>query len=164
MRSFRIKRTPIDSDKSPTVNPLSQSYAAVSVEQPWPLTEASLKDDGYDDGHTYKVVSIHGVDVSRDAWALYSYNLFALNGNFDRDGLLFRTLSIYSQYSYDDGASPSTEYDVKERSHDAMIGYQRIFDRFTAAAYVGYEIRDVKISPDDVSNRVRGTKSGFKTA
>ena len=34
MRSFRIKRTPIDSDKSPTVNPLSQSYAAVSVEQP----------------------------------------------------------------------------------------------------------------------------------
>ena len=35
MRSFRIKRTPIDSDKSPTVNPLSQSYAAVSVEQPW---------------------------------------------------------------------------------------------------------------------------------
>ncbi len=34
MRSFRIKRTPIDSDKSPTVNPLLQSYAAVSVEQP----------------------------------------------------------------------------------------------------------------------------------
>ena len=32
-----------------------------------PLTEASLKDGGYDGGHTYKVVSIHGADVSRDA-------------------------------------------------------------------------------------------------
>ncbi len=40
MRSFRIKRTPIDSDKSPTVNPLSQSYAAVSVEQPWAVVGA----------------------------------------------------------------------------------------------------------------------------
>ena len=64
MRSFRIKRTPIDSDKSPTVNPLSQSYAAVSVEQPCLIEginslvqAAKAKARGYRNSKTLKAVT-----------------------------------------------------------------------------------------------------------
>lgn len=128
------------------------------------LTEASLKDGDSGYGHAYKVVTINGIDISKDAWAYYNYSAFALNGDFARDGLLFRSLGLWSEYSYSDGGTPSTEYDVEDRSLDLMIGYQKHFDRFTAAVYLGYEIRDVEVNPNDLTKDVRGTVNGFKIA
>lgn len=128
------------------------------------LTEASLKDDGGGYGHTYKVVTINGVDISKDAWAYYNYTGFALNGDYARDGLLFRTLGHWSEYSYSDTGTPSTEYDVEDRALDLLIGYQKHFDRFTAAIFVGYEIRDIEVNPNDLTKDVRGTVDGFKIA
>ena len=55
---------------------------------------------------TLKVASYSGVDVSRDAWAIYSGQVFALNGDFTRSGFVARTQGIYAQYHYDAGAPP----------------------------------------------------------
>lgn len=127
------------------------------------LEAASLKDGGEVLDHTYKVVSINGVDVSNDAWSIYSFNLFALNGDFSRDGLVFRTLGVYGQYSYD-GPFAGTDVDVDDRLADVMIGYHKVFGRFTARGYVGYEIRDIDASPFGWFDPMHGTKSGFKVA
>ncbi len=110
-----------------------------------------------------KVASYTGVDVSKDAWAIYSGTVFALNGDFSRDGFVVRSLGVYAQYDYE-GGSPSTKFDADDRSVDGMIGYLRYFGDVSVAAYVGLEIRDVDISPDDPTNDVRGTETGFKVA
>lgn len=112
---------------------------------------------------TLKVASYSGVDVSRDAWAIYSGQVFALNGDFTRSGFVARTQGIYAQYHYDAGAPPAT-IDAKDRSIDAMIGYNHTTGGFSAIVYAGLEIRDVDLSPDDPWNEVRGTKTGLKLA
>ncbi len=126
------------------------------------LPALSMKDGGEGVDHAYKVVTINGVDVSNDAWSIYSFNAFALNGDFSRDGLVFRTLGVYGEYSFN---GFGTDVDTDDRLADAMIGYQKVFDRFTATAYVGYEIRDIDASPFGWHSGVlHGTKSGFKVA
>ena len=117
---------------------------------------------GYE--HAYKVVTINGVDFSQGAWAAYSYNLFALNGDFNREGLRFRSLGVLVDYSYKDNLAPQTKYSARDRSLDIMLGYQKIFSHFTASAYLGYEVRDADIWPNDFTNKVRGTTSGVKLA
>ncbi|HRY06074.1 MAG TPA: cellulose biosynthesis protein BcsS [Hyphomicrobiaceae bacterium] len=123
-----------------------------------------MKDGGEDVDHTYKVVTVNGVDVSDDAWSIYSFNAFALNGDFDRDGFIFRTFGEWNQYSYKRTFVPGTDVDVDDRLADVMIGYQKVFKRFTAGAYVGYEIRDIDASPNGRWDSMHGTKSGFKVA
>ncbi|MGD9670445.1 MAG: cellulose biosynthesis protein BcsS [Hyphomicrobiaceae bacterium] len=122
----------------------------------------SMKDGGEVMDHAYKVVTINGVDVSNDAWSVYSYNAFALNGDFSRDGLIFRTLGEWGQYSF--SPFPGTDVDADDRLADVMIGYQKVFSRFTATGYVGYEIRDIDESPYGYLDSMHGTKSGFKVA
>ena len=124
-----------------------------------------MKDGGEVADHTYKVVSINGVDVSDDAWSIYSLSIFALNGDFDRDGFMFRALGVYGDYSIGNNRGvPGTDVDVNDRLGDVMIGYQKVFNRFTATGYVGYEIRDIDASPLRRYDTLHGTKSGFKVA
>lgn len=118
---------------------------------------------GIDHGDTYKVVSFSGVDVAKDSVSFFSGSVFALNGDFERDGLVFRTMGLWGNYDYGSGV-PGVEIDVEDRSLDAMLGYQRVFENFTAIGYAGYDVRDIDLDPDDPTNTVRGTKSGFKVA
>ena len=124
-----------------------------------------MKDGGDGAGdHEFKVVTINGVDVAKDSYAFYSLNLFALGGDFDKDGLVFRTLTVYGKYSYEDSTVPGLSIDAQDRSMDAMLGYHKAFGQFNATVYAGYEIRDIDLSPDDRTNKLRGTQSGFKVA
>lgn len=127
-------------------------------------TVSGLKDDGGYGEKTYKVVTINGVDVAKDWYGFYSANYFALNGDFSRDGLVFRSLAVWGKYDYPDTSVPGTSIDANDRSIDVMLGYQKVFSGFSATLYAGYEIRDVDLSPNDLSNDVRGTKDGFKVA
>ncbi|MCB1527636.1 MAG: cellulose biosynthesis protein BcsS [Hyphomicrobiaceae bacterium] len=130
-----------------------------------PLAPAGLKDGGDDSEHTYKVVTINGVDVSNDAWSIYSFSAFALNGDFNRDGLIFRTFGVWGEYSYRTSSVAGTQkVDVDDGLADVMLGYQKVFSRFTAAAYIGMEVRDIDDSPFDPTNSLRGTETGFKVA
>jgi opacity protein-like surface antigen len=119
--------------------------------------------DGSSEPDSIKVATYTGIDVSKDAWAVYSGTVFALNGDFGRDGFIVRTLGVYAQYDYDSGAPP-TSFEADDGSIDGMIGYLHYFGDVSAAGYVGLEIRDVDISPDDPTNKVRGTETGFKVA
>ncbi|WP_072394564.1 cellulose biosynthesis protein BcsS [Hyphomicrobium sp. CS1GBMeth3] len=113
---------------------------------------------GTSDGK-YKVISYTGVDVAKDIWTIYSGNLFALNGDFERNGFLFRTFGFYSDYDLDAG---TFEANAKDRSLDAMLGYLYYFGQFSAAAYVGMEVRDIDLSPE--AQTVDETETGFKVA
>lgn len=116
--------------------------------------------EGFSDGNI-KVISYTGVDVAKDIWTIYSGNLFALNGDFTRNGLVARTFGWYSNYDYNAGG---TSIDADDRAIDAMLGYLYYFGTTSAIGYVGMEVRDVDLSPDDPDNPVRGTETGFKVA
>lgn len=115
---------------------------------------------GASDGNI-KVITYTGVDVAKDIWTVYSGGLFALNGDFTRNGLVARTFGWYSDYEY--GPSGS-EVDADDRALDVMLGYLHYFGHLSAIGYVGMEVRDVDLSPDDPSNKIRGTETGFKVA
>ncbi|HEX2842313.1 cellulose biosynthesis protein BcsS [Hyphomicrobium sp.] len=119
--------------------------------------------DGSREVDTVKVANYTGIDVAKDAWAIYSGTVFALNGDFSRSGFVARSLGVYAEYDYE-GGSPLTQFDAKDRSIDAMLGYMHYFGDVSAIVYLGMEIRDVDISPNDPTNDVRGTETGFKVA
>lgn len=113
---------------------------------------------GTSDGK-YKVISYSGIDVAKDIWTLYNGNLFALNGDFERNGFLFRTFGFYSDYDLD---ATTFEAHAKDRSIDAMLGYLYYFGQFNAAAYIGMEVRDIDLSPEALT--FDETETGFKVA
>lgn len=115
---------------------------------------------GESDGNI-KVISYGGVDVAKDIWTVYSGNLVALNGDFTRNGIVARTFGWYSNYEY--GPSGSS-VDADDRALDAMLGYLYYHRTTSIIGYVGLEVRDVDLSPDDTDNPVRGTETGFKVA
>jgi hypothetical protein len=116
---------------------------------------------GSSDGNI-KVISYGGVDVAKDIWTVFSGNLFALNGDFTRNGFVARTFGWYSNYEYD-GVTLG-EVDADDRAMDAMLGYLFYHGTTSIIGYVGMEVRDVDLSPNDEDNPVRGTETGFKVA
>lgn len=110
-----------------------------------------------------KAITYAGIDVAKDIWSLYSGGVYALNGDFSRDGLVARTFGIYSDYSYGPGGAAG-DVDAKDRLLDVMLGYLHYFGTTSAIVYVGMEVRDIDLSPDDESNDIRGTETGFKVA
>jgi len=128
-----------------------------------------------DDTQGPKYISYAGVEGANHAWAFYTGALAKLNGGFYTDGFVLRSEGIIADYDYratggvftpDPGASApaGTKIDARDRSLDVMLGYQWVRDRWSATAYIGYEVRDVHLSPDDLNNDVRGTDSGLKVA
>ncbi len=128
-------------------------------------TYTSIKDgDGSDYGSNIQVISYNGVDVAKDIWAIYSGSYFYLNGDVTRSGIVARTFGYYADFNYEDTDTPPTEFDGKDRSLDAMIGYMYYIGQTSLTGFVGMEVRDVDIDPDDPTNPVNGTQTGFKVA
>lgn len=124
-------------------------------------------DDGVIDEVFIKTISYSGVDVTSDVWAAYSGLLFALNGDFTRPGVIFRSEGIYAEYDYTGeayGGSGLVLHEAEDRSLDIMLGYMFYFDTVAVITYVGYEIRDIDLTPEDKTNSARGTQDGIKLA
>ena len=117
-----------------------------------------------DEYSNIKVVSYGGVDFAKDAKAFYSGSRFALNGDFTKDGVIFRAEGVYAKYHYPDANIPEGKVGATDRSLDVMIGYQHYFGSLGVIGYAGYEIRDVALNPDAPGSKLRGTKDGFKIA
>lgn len=113
---------------------------------------------------TQRVVSFSGFDVSEDAHSFYSGTLIALNGDFSRDGLIFRAIGVSSDYEYREVSVPGGKVDGDDRAIDVMLGYQKTIGVITATAYVGFEYRDIELSPADPANDIQGDEAGFKVA
>jgi hypothetical protein len=128
-----------------------------------------------DDTQGPKYITYAGVDGAHHAWDFYSGALAKLNGGFYTNGFILRSEGVIADYNYRATGAPftpdpaasapaGTKIDARDRSLDVMLGYQWVRDNWTATGYVGYEVRDVHLSPDDLSNDVRGTDSGLKVA
>lgn len=108
-----------------------------------------------------KVITYNGFDVAKDIWTFYGGSLFALNGDFDRNGFVARAFGYYSDYTFSD---TSTEFDGKDRALDVMLGYMHYFGNVSATGYIGMEVRDIDNDPADPTSDLEGTQTGFKVA
>lgn len=113
------------------------------------------------DEEAQSFISYHGINIGKNYQYGYSGVLMALNGDWNKDGLIFRTESVIGSYDYRSGGF---ETDADDRIGDVMLGYQIVRGNVSAILYAGMEIRDVELSPDDPTERLRGTETGFKVA
>ncbi|MBS0236863.1 MAG: cellulose biosynthesis protein BcsS [Proteobacteria bacterium] len=111
-----------------------------------------------------KVISYSGIDAANGAVAYYGGTVFGLSGDLYKSGAVLRTQGIIADYNYHAGAPLDSKVDADDRSLDVMLGYQWVFSNWSATAYLGYEVRNVHLSPADLQNDVRGGADGFKVA
>jgi len=111
-----------------------------------------------------RVVLFSGADWAQDARSFYSGALVALNGDFSRDGFVFRTLGVIGDYRYANSDVLGGTVDGNEYLFDIMVGYQRTGRNMTGTVYIGFDYQQQDLSPDDPDNDIRGTETGFKVA
>lgn len=111
-----------------------------------------------------KVITYSGIDAANDAVAYYGGTVFGLSGDLYKNGFLLRTQGIIADYNYQAGEPVNSTVDADDRSLDIMLGYQWVFSNWSAIAYLGYEVRNIHLSPFDPNNDVRGGADGFKVA
>lgn len=106
-------------------------------------------------------VTFSGSDWAKDSSYFYSGVIYALNRDLGRDGVVLRGFAGVPMFEYDGGAET---IDGDGIQGDLMIGYmwQRPFATFSA--FVGVEYQDYDLTPDDPTNKVRGSETGFKLA
>ena len=117
---------------------------------------------GAEDNGGQTVISYSGVDVAKDSFSIYSGGMVALSGTFDRDGFVLRADVTRGEYDY--LSDTLGNIDADERIYDVMIGYQRTIGVVTATGFIGFEHRDIDLSPNDPDNAIQGDESGFKAA
>lgn len=113
------------------------------------------------DEEAQSFVSYHGFDIGKNYRYGYSGVLVAANGDWNKDGFVLRSESVIGSYDYRNGG---VETDADDRAGDVMVGYQIVRGNVSAILFAGMEIRDVELSPDDATERLRGTETGFKVA
>lgn len=130
-----------------------------------PITTGSIAGiavSGNDDGQS--VILFSGADGAQDARSFYSGALVALNGDFSRDGFVFRLFGLVGDYEYANFDVQGGRVSADEYLFDIMIGYQSTIQNITVSGFVGFEYQKQDLSPDDPENKLRGTKTGFKVA
>ncbi|HET6391068.1 cellulose biosynthesis protein BcsS [Hyphomicrobium sp.] len=126
--------------------------------------EKVLRPDPVTEDRGPKVITYSGIDAAHDSVAYYGGTIFGLSGDLYKNGVLLRTQGIIADYDYRAGEPIDRTVDADDRSLDVMLGYQWVFSNWSAAAYLGYEVRSVHLSPRDLDNDVRGGADGFKVA
>lgn len=119
-----------------------------------------MKDGGDVEGVSKPVISYFGFDIGQGYRYGYSGSYVALNGDWDRSGFVFRNQNVIGRFDY--AGIPGA--DALDISTDVMIGYQLIAGQMSVLGFVGMEVRDIDMSPDDPTVRLRGTETGFKVA
>ena len=115
-------------------------------------------------GHDFKtssaksIVTFSGIDIAKDAF--YSYNgiVVALNRDLGKDGFLVKAYGAYGTYEYDS----NRPIDGTGLQGDLMLGYKVGLGRMYGAAWMGVDVQDYDLDPNDPTSRVRGTEVGFK--
>jgi hypothetical protein len=93
----------------------------------------------------------------KDARYIFDGASIALNGDMSRNGFALRVYGSRTDFNRDPG-------DGRTWQGDVMLGY--IFSRahLYGDLYIGVDHQDVKLSPDDPTERVRGGATGLKVA
>ncbi len=83
----------------------------------------------------------------------------ALNGDIDKNGVVFRAEGALSLYTYND---VPTNIDATQWEGSALVGYQIVRDSVTYAGYAGVDYQSFSLSPLDLGDPVRGDRVGAK--
>ena len=102
-------------------------------------------------------VYFSGIDFVEGATYTYSGIIVATNGDLARDGVLVRLYGSWVGYDLDPG-------DGRGLQGDAMIGYKFTRGPVWGSIFVGVDVQDFDLSPDDPTARVRGSETGFKVS
>jgi hypothetical protein len=110
------------------------------------------------------MITYHGIDAASNSVYYYGGAVFGLTNDLYHSGLVLRSEGVIADYNYREKAPADTNVDADDRSLDVMLGYQWVFANWNAIGYVGYETRNVHLSPFDFNNDVKGGADGFKVA
>jgi hypothetical protein len=108
-------------------------------------------------GSPERAVFFSGVDTAPGSWYTYDGIVVAVNGDLSRDGFLVRLYGSYVQYDLDVGHGTGWQ-------GDAMVGYRFSRGPVWGSIFVGVDTQDYRLRPDDPTEKVRGTETGFKVA
>jgi hypothetical protein len=106
---------------------------------------------------THRGVYFSGVDVAEGSTYTYSGVIVAWNGDLARDGVLVRAYGSWVGYDRDPGDGTGWQ-------GDAMIGYRFTRGPVWGSIFIGVDVQDYDLDPDDPTERVRGSETGFKVA
>jgi hypothetical protein len=103
-----------------------------------------------------------GFDAAPQSLYWYKEAIVALNRDMAKSGFLMRLSGGVAVYNYV-GPTGAT-IDGTLWQFDAMPGYQYVRGAETFGASIGLDYQDSQLSPNDLTNPVRGTVVGFKAA
>jgi hypothetical protein len=115
-----------------------------------------LKDNGANDQKN-RGEWLSGVDYRKDTQEYFSGITVAFNGDIERSGFALRVMGLRENFDLDPGSGVSWQGDV-------MLGYLFNRQHLDAGIFVGFDWQDVRLRPDNLSARVRGTETGVKVA
>ena len=136
-----------------------KGYAAAVSVAVMGLSSSVLAQSAPDRELAYPIAVISGMDFADRTSEGHSGVYYALNGDLARSGAIFRIFGTMGSYDYD-GVFGKIDSDYW--IGDAMIGYQIVQGRWDLGILVGVEHQDHELTPDDLTNRLRGSETGFK--
>jgi Cellulose biosynthesis protein BcsS len=108
-------------------------------------------------GQPSRGVFFSGVDGVKDASYFYDGVIVAWNGDLGRDGVLLRAYGSWLNYDRHPGTGRGLQGDL-------MVGYGFTRGPMWGSIFVGVDLQDYHLSPDDPTERPRGSETGFKIA
>lgn len=105
-----------------------------------------------------------GFDAAPQSLYWYSESIAALNHDMAKDGLRLRVSGGLAVYQYAAPDDSGGNIDGQLWQFDFMPGYQIVRGAHSIGGYVGADLQDSELDPDDPTNPVRGTAAGFKVA
>jgi hypothetical protein len=113
---------------------------------------------GYKGSSAKSIVTFSGIDIAKDAFYSYSGIVVALNRDLGKDGFLVKAYGAYGTYEYDS----NVRIEGTGLQGDLMLGYKLGLGRMYGAAWMGVDVQDYDLDPNDPTSRVRGSEVGFK--
>lgn len=100
-----------------------------------------------------------GVDAREESDVGYAGLTYYFNNDILSDGFLVRAAASRANYEY---TTDFGETDADVIGYELMVGYQRVWDSFTARGLIGLDYEDHDFSPDNVFDDNRGSDTGVK--
>lgn len=85
-------------------------------------------------------------------------------GGLDREGFTLKTVLSGGVYRYHSGALSDAQVVGSEYAAQVLPGWRFKRDGFEAKVFLGVDLQNNRLSPDDPSSRLRGTNFGARTA
>ena len=87
--------------------------------------------------------------------------LWAPNG-LDQEGFVAKLVFGGGTYRYESGFLANAEVFGREFTASVLPGWRFRKDSFILTVFAGLDVQDHRLSPDDPSNKLRGTSAGFR--